>query len=121
LLESAGIGAISGDCRSRSRVKFLFRADTNAPTEMLTVDGGGQRVQRELEAGRSLAIEVPLERQRTGGGRWPFETPPVSWKIVQSSEPATVRAVVRLRVTNQDGRCTPTLAQFALRSSSHGG
>jgi hypothetical protein len=101
---------------------FAFRGDADQSGETVVVTSGRDRARAQIEAGgRPLVISAPMRSQRTGHGRFLFETPTVRWKIWQSHEPATVRGSAELRVTNQDGVCVVTHARLHIDSSSHGG
>jgi hypothetical protein len=121
LLASYGIGAITGRC-SGTRARLTFSGDSATATETVVAAIGHRRVRALVDSERKpLVVSVPLRSHPPRPpGRWDFETPTVVWTISQSTEPATVRATARLRLTTRETTCVPTLARFSLRSRSHG-
>ncbi|HWF34596.1 MAG TPA: hypothetical protein VG295_04480 [Solirubrobacteraceae bacterium] len=92
-----GLGALSYRCAGRRRIEATFSTQGASASESATVEGDGARHLRAATLNEPGAggLTAPTGTYRT-----------LTWRVIQSTEPRTVEATIRLTFTWQaDGYC----------------
>jgi hypothetical protein len=119
------VGTLTARCPATGRYRLRFDVNPDHASDQLTVLVGRTRIREaQRDPGGHLSVRVAVHR-RTLGPDLVRETKPVVWRIVQETEPHTIRATIRVVLLSSDEAPAPACRFEHLRTSlttrSHSG
>jgi hypothetical protein len=111
------LGTFTVRCPIGGPYSIRFDVDPEHATEHLAVFVAGRRVRSVWrDPGEGLQVTVPVRTRVTASDRV-TETPLVLWRIVQSTEPHTLSAIVRLKLVDAGDSPPPACGFERLETS----
>ena len=118
------IGVVAATCRVPGPFTVRFTADPRSASTVVKVRvGRGSTSSRTVNPGKTLVLHVPAAKREVASDLV-FQTPRILWRMKQSTEPHTIKAVTRLVLRNGDEgakSCTFQRLRTALTTSSNSG
>lgn len=111
------LGTLTVRCPARGRYSLRFVVEPRRASERLTVREGRKVVRTgDRDPGEKLTVKVATRRRHVGPDVL-RETAPVAWRIVQDTEPHTIRGAIRLVLAESDVDPPPACSFERLRTS----
>jgi hypothetical protein len=116
------LGEITASCQTASAYVIRFRAAADYATDSVRIVANGRELRRaRVDPGRVVSVRVATLVHRRGGETF-HDTPLVTWKIEQETQPTTIGASVSMVLSDgtQGGdACTFAKTRARLTTRRH--